>query len=127
MGYHIRGPLPNPWIDAPIKQHHPQIIPYAPERVTIPKVLVPQLNLKIFSEGADKNTALRDSCCEIQEWLGLVSIDSPRIRADDSIDPYLSRYDVPDREECKELNLVKVTWRGLIPPAWIIRVLVATM
>lgn len=90
-------------------------------------MLVPPLSLEKFSEGADKSNALRDSCCEVQEWLGLVSIDSPRIRADDSIDPYLSRYEVPNREECKVSDLVKVTWRGLVPPAWIIKLLVATM
>ncbi|KAL1958606.1 hypothetical protein VTO42DRAFT_4203 [Malbranchea cinnamomea] len=112
--------------DAPIKQHYPQVLSYTPSLTTIPKVLVPPLSLQKFLEG-DYKDALRDSCSEIQEWLGLVSIDSPRIRADDTIDPYLSRYEVPYREECEVKNLVKITWRGLIPPNWIIKLITATL
>ena len=77
--------------------------------------------------GIENEHELRDSCTDIQEWLGLVAIDSPRIRADDRIDPYLSRYQVPNRDECKTSNLVKVSWRGLIPPDWVMKMLIATM
>jgi len=56
---------------------------------------------------------------EIIEWLDLVVLDSPRIRAGDTIDPYLSRYEVPRLEQVSVSHLVKVTWHGFICAEWI--------
>lgn len=69
----------------------------------------------------------RETCAEIQEWLALALLEAPRICADDSIDPYLSRYEVPDREHCTLRNLVKLTWKGLIPSKWITQLFIATL
>ncbi|KAK2833980.1 hypothetical protein FQN49_006878, partial [Arthroderma sp. PD_2] len=63
------------------------------------------------------------SCDELQEWLALASLGSDRILENDSIDPYLSRYEVPLRSECKTSDLVKVTWKGLIPSSWVMNLL----
>jgi ribonuclease P/MRP protein subunit RPP40 len=112
--------------DAPIKKHFPQILAYTPTQTALSNVLVPPLSLEKLADGGDR-TSLRDSCHEIQEWLALVSLGSPRIRGDDSVDPYFSRYGVPNREECKASNLVKVTWRGLLHPAWLTRLLAGAL
>lgn len=56
---------------------------------------------------------------EIIEWLGLVVLDSPRVRSGDSIDPYLCRYQVPQLEKAPVTPLVKVTWHGFITAEWI--------
>lgn len=63
----------------------------------------------------------------LYEWLSLVSLESPRITADDAIDPYLSRYEVPDFEAAATetegtimiKRLVKLRWHGLITPNFI--------
>ncbi len=56
---------------------------------------------------------------EIVEWLGLVALDSPRIGSGDTIDSYLSRYEVPQLEQASVTQLVKLTWHGFISPEWV--------
>ena len=65
---------------------------------------------------------------EMQEWLGLAFMDSRRLRQDDHMDPYLSRYQVPDfgMEERKEMmvegiNVVRLRWHGFIHPMFIVQ------
>ena len=65
------------------------------------------------------NGYFEDWAIEVHEWLGLVSLQSPRIREDDEIDPYLSRYSVPDLESAEPANLVTLRWSGFIPSHWI--------
>lgn len=64
---------------------------------------------------------------DFYEWLGLVSLESPRVLQADSIDPFLSRYRVPQAQEQDEnrvTNMISLTWRGLIPRAWIRELLI---
>jgi len=71
---------------------------------------------------------LRDYCNEMSEWLSLVSLGSPRILQGDSIDPYLSRFEVPQAAgEEEEVDLAVVDWQGFIPAKWITRLLLACM
>lgn len=114
--------------DAPIKKHQPQITSLTPQISSLKETLTPKLTPTTFST-AENNTVtplLRETCTDIQEWLALVLLESPRIRADDSIDPYLSRYEVPDRD-CASQNLVRLTWKGLIPSLWIAQLFIATL
>ncbi|KAF2842366.1 hypothetical protein M501DRAFT_1013712 [Patellaria atrata CBS 101060] len=73
---------------------------------------------------------------QLYEWLGLVSLDSPRICINDGIDPYLSRYQVPDFQDDHEVDgrtnlmskdLVRLRWHGLIPTDFILSLLLLTM
>ncbi|KAL1857269.1 hypothetical protein Plec18167_004747 [Paecilomyces lecythidis] len=72
---------------------------------------------------ADLGDASQDDvqalCQEFSEWIALVSLGSPRVVAGDSVDPYLSRYSVPQVELSKPSDLVSLKWRGLIPAHWI--------
>lgn len=62
------------------------------------------------------------------EWLSLVRMDSPRVAAKDSIDSYLSRYEVPSlSEEPQEVALCRVTWQGFMSPIWVRQTLVDTI
>lgn len=60
-----------------------------------------------------------DWALERHEWLGLVALQSPRLRVDDEIDPYLSRYSVPDRDSAVVSNVVVLQWSGFIPALWV--------
>lgn len=64
---------------------------------------------------------------ELSEWVGLLALDSPRVQAFDSIDAYLSRYEVPSHKHAQETNLVRVRWRGLLPTKWITRLFLECM
>jgi ribonucleases P/MRP protein subunit RPP40 len=64
---------------------------------------------------------------EMYEWLGLVALESPRINVGDKIDPYLSRYAVPDLEptggssgSVAQGNIVKLRWQGFIPTRFVL-------
>ncbi|PGH27402.1 hypothetical protein AJ80_00880 [Polytolypa hystricis UAMH7299] len=114
---------------APIKQHHPQTITLSPLQTSLERILVPPISSTIPPPSAANSGQefLRESCEELEEWLALVSLNSPRVKADDSIDPYLSRYDVPNRDECVSMDLVRVSWKGLVPSKWITQLLIATV
>ena len=49
----------------------------------------------------------------IHEWIGLVSLESPRVEVDDDMDSFLSRYD--RLEDGHESELVVVKFQGLMP------------
>lgn len=68
----------------------------------------------VFEDGFFDDWAL-----ERHEWLSLAALQSPRIRVDDEIDPYLSRYSVPDRDSAVISNVVVLQWSGFIPALWI--------
>jgi ribonuclease P/MRP protein subunit RPP40 len=59
----------------------------------------------------------QEFAAETHEWLSLVSLDSPRVKSTDKIDPFLSRYTPPGNPDTTD-SLVKVTWTGFISPSW---------
>ena len=71
------------------------------------------------NEAAEFNS--EDFAIDIQEWLSLVSIGSPRIDVDDKIDSFLCRYTPPD-DTIKMATLAKITWRGFMSSSWIHKV-----
>lgn len=58
-----------------------------------------------------------DYAVELQEWLALLLLESPRIDPDDDIDPFLSRY-APPGDSYTNTKLVKITWQGFLAPTW---------
>ncbi|EGP91856.1 uncharacterized protein MYCGRDRAFT_98906 [Zymoseptoria tritici IPO323] len=65
---------------------------------------------------------------EVLEWLSLAMLGSPRILKGDDVDAFLSRYRVPnDAGEPMEEDLVRLQWRGLIPPTFAHKILLAAM
>lgn len=50
----------------------------------------------------------------------MVALGSPRVSKDDEIDPYLSRYRVPDDGPVRTVDLVSLTWHGFLPASWIL-------
>ena len=85
---------------------------------------------------------------ELLEWIRLAMLDSPRLRRDDRIDPYLCRYQIPDlttapldegkratttnngdhtprsaaQEEEEVIDLVSLRWRGFIPAQFVTQI-----
>lgn len=74
----------------------------------------------------DAEEAIADPIYEEQllEWLGLVLLNSPRIMKDDSVDPYLCRYEFPESADVRAKGdatskLHRVQWRGFMPTRFI--------
>lgn len=101
----------------PISTHHPTIHAIELATTKLPRTLVPSLTASDLASLYDAEDALA-----LHEYIGMLCLNSPRVSADDSIDPHLSRYEVPTFNGLTELatrDMVKVRWRGFIPPQFV--------
>ncbi|KAI9886430.1 MAG: hypothetical protein M1823_001748 [Watsoniomyces obsoletus] len=108
----------------PIDRYHPIHKKAVPHLVRLESVQVPQsIHTPIPPPEQTKNHWDREDKDEhataLHEWLGLISLNSPRIRKDDTIDPFLARYAVPDASTASTTTLVKIRWNGFIPATWV--------
>lgn len=102
--------------DAPNVKHHPVTKECSPHQKTSERVPIPNLSPPHSSDSDDD---VEDWALETYEWLSLVAMESPRILSEDIIDPFLSRYQLPDGDSGKSFNMVTLTWTGFIPALWI--------
>jgi ribonuclease P/MRP protein subunit RPP40 len=105
----------------PISVHHPFVRTVTPSIKKLPDTSTPKLALCNLSSVYEQEESLA-----LLEWLHLVCLESPRVRSSDNIDSFLARYDVPDfgfRREKK--TMVKLEWRGFIPPEFVRRLFLA--
>ncbi|KAL1382470.1 ribonuclease P 40kDa subunit-domain-containing protein [Phyllosticta capitalensis] len=113
-------------IKGPILKHQPHSFTAKPELAVMPHTKLPAL------------TSIPDLCdseygAEVLEWFGMVSLSSPRINAGDSVDSFLSRYEVPmpykrdgDPDSPAVETLVRLRWRGLVPAPFLLRLWLAS-
>ncbi|KAI9716439.1 MAG: hypothetical protein M1812_005334 [Candelaria pacifica] len=80
--------------------------------------MVPSIFAAKSVDTVEENNFDQDRAVEFQEWLSLVTLESPRIRADDSIDPHLSRYQIPTEPGARTSRLIRVRWHGFINVKW---------
>ena len=103
----------------PLEPFNPTRVSCEAEITTTSPIHVPLLrppSADSFIEGVDD---FGDFSTDIYEWLSLVQLESPRVNADDSIDPFLSRYTVPETPADSIAEpLVKISWHGFLSPAW---------
>lgn len=59
-----------------------------------------------------------ETAAELYEWLSLARLNSPRIRCDDRIDPYLSRYRCPEGPP-GQMEISCTSWDGLLSTSWV--------
>ena len=103
-------------VERPIAKHYPVTHICSPCLAISQTVLVPNL---ARSRGTSSDDEFEHWSLELYEWLGLVAAGSPRVLREDNVDPFLSRYQVPDATAEQSLNMVTLTWVGLIPASWI--------
>ncbi|KAK1976045.1 ribonuclease P 40kDa subunit [Colletotrichum cereale] len=107
---------------------------YFPTRFTCNPDLVPDMHVQTaplavpgeIIQNVDR-LGLEDFATETYEWLSLIRLQSPRVEAGDSIDPYLSRYQVPgdaDVDAPSHSRVSKITWQGFFTPDWVRGVLI---
>lgn len=97
-----------------LSKYAPWIVKMEPSVIRLDGTVCPKLgtgDLSVFYE--------EDEAMSLLEWFDLARLESPRIKADDDIDPYLSRYEVPDfGAERVTRDVVCVRWKGFMPPAF---------
>ena len=110
----------------PIAKHFPEGRQVSPIIRRSEAVLTPQLDPK---QSLESETIIEEWAVGVHEWLGLVSLQSPRILKGDNVDPFLSRYHVPrldDASQHEATNQIILAWKGLIPQTWVRSLLVET-
>lgn len=114
---------------SPILPHHPIFHDILPTGELLGDVLVPATLTNTFEvPGAPSNATspaedVQESLYELLEYLDLLQLRSPRLRSTDSIDPFISRYSVPQTPGGKDLqphNVRVLEWKGLISAQWIL-------
>lgn len=105
---------------------------YAPVKFTSDPGLIPSLYLQAPSltipsdvAASGDRTQLETLATDLYEWVSLVRLQSPRIRAGDSVDPYLSRYQIPeDHGSAVDATFGMIRWQGFLTSEWIRQLLV---
>ncbi|OQE43322.1 hypothetical protein PENCOP_c003G01752 [Penicillium coprophilum] len=105
----------------PINKIQPQLINCEPQEIDHAQIIIPPFYdngnaLEEMSEGD-----LQEHCGVLSEWIAMVQMASPRVSGDDDVDPYLSRYAVPNADESQTSDLMSLKWHGLISSRWIMQ------
>ncbi|KAJ6189409.1 Ribonuclease P Rpp40 [Penicillium mononematosum] len=106
----------------PINKVQPQLITCEPQEIDHEQIITPPFFnekgkvLEKMSEGD-----LQEHCGSLSEWLAMVQMASPRLSGEDDVDPYLSRYAVPDADGSQTSDLMSLKWHGLISSRWIMQ------
>lgn len=110
----------------PIVEHQPIITTVEPEVSGFANVVVPRFP----DEVGERNEDIAE---ELLEWISLVNMGSPRVRQDDDMDAYLSRYQVPEftavsGEISKGVaELTHFRWHGLLPAHFVLKIYLAAL
>jgi ribonuclease P/MRP protein subunit RPP40 len=103
----------------PITKHHPQIKVAQPKISRVSDVIVP------FDIGNKEIMADPIYEEELLEWIGLATMDSPRIGNKDDIDRFLCRYELPeafsaeDQADATPQTLIHLRWHGFASPKFV--------
>lgn len=116
--YDFEKPSDSSGTAVPLDKHQPIHQAIAPAITQIKSAKIPSFATSHVKHDDEEWST------EIHEWLSLVALHSPRIKATDNIDPYLCRYSVPSYAVSKVHDLVSVKWSGLLPAIWIRRLFV---
>ncbi|GIK03148.1 hypothetical protein Aspvir_007217 [Aspergillus viridinutans] len=112
--------------DPTLKGNHPQIIDCDVSRTHYPNIIAPSFCETTFTEASSEHILKEDSE-NLSEWLAMVALGSPRVSKDDNIDPYLSRYSVPDDGPLRSTNLVSLKWHGFVTASWILDLFISVL
>lgn len=110
---------------APITKLHPQSIESRPVKSRLGPVLAPPLQSLMVNEASERES--QETLGALAEWLAMVQLNSPRVSAEDKVDPYLSRYAVPDFENSSTTGLISLKWSGLVSPSWTMQLFVTIL
>ena len=103
---------------SPLSKHHPITKTRQVIRDPTAEVFMPG-SFELATEAGTPAEIGEDWAVEVDEWLSLISLQSPRIEQGDSIDPYLCRYPKPDADGATTARLVCLRWSGFIPGQWL--------
>ncbi|KAF7505739.1 hypothetical protein GJ744_000505 [Endocarpon pusillum] len=124
--YHLRSADDSNSVDhvPPISKHHPTMIDFTPIGRHNAAVRVPQLRLDDVME--DHSTSdVGEWTHDVVEWLGLMALDSARVREKDCIDSYLCRWTFPSGTTEDATSVRVLQWKGMVDPGWVTQLLIS--
>lgn len=111
--------------DANVLDESQQVMPVGAREVVakrsierIPNTQLPKLNGVYIDTANDSAEDLQVFATDLYEWISLTRLQSPRVDVGDAIDPYLARYQTPNRSQ-SNLEAWRIRWDGLIDSAWL--------
>lgn len=110
---------------APIGKLHPQFVESEPCSTRLGRIPTPPLDSLVSNKMSEGD--MQEACGSISEWLAMVQLASPRVSAEDDVDPYLSRYAMPDSGPTSTTEVISVKWHGLIPSSWTMQLFLVMM
>lgn len=112
---------------SPIYKSQPQLKTCESQEIGHEQVVMPSFceNGKVLEEMSEGD--LQEYCGSLFEWIAMVQMNSPRVSGADDIDPYLSRYAVPDADGSAVSDLMSLKWHGFISSRWIMQLFVNLM
>lgn len=112
-----------------LSKHQPKVATCRFTETVHPPMYTPPLSTDEV-DSLTSQTDIEDYCNDLSEWLALVSLESPRMSVDDDIDPYLSRYSVPQSDPERpqpSSTLVTLRWHGAMTANWITQLFLAVL
>ncbi|KAJ5476440.1 hypothetical protein N7475_002169 [Penicillium sp. IBT 31633x] len=103
----------------PIHKIQPQSLVCEPQEIDHEQIVTPPFNVNREMLEQMSEEDLQEYCGSLSEWIAMVQMNSPRISEEDDVDPYLSRYAVPDADESRVSNSMSLKWHGLISSRWV--------
>lgn len=108
-----------------LQKLQPQVVACEMARIPRRRVLVPPPS-QLLAETSPSEE-VQEHCTALSEWLSMVAFESPRVIAGDTIDPFLSRYSVPDVDNSTPSDLVILKWHGFISYQWITQLFITLL
>ncbi|KAJ5374919.1 Ribonuclease P Rpp40 [Penicillium concentricum] len=108
-------------VNKPINKVQPQLMTCEPQEIDHEQILIPPFYNGVLEEMSEVD--LQEHCGALSEWIAMVQMASPRVSGEDDVDPYLSRYAVPEDEiqASEASDLMSLKWHGLISSRWIMQ------
>ena len=102
-------------------KHHADIKTVELAVSALPSIKRPPLGAQNAPDFDSSSFKDKEYAAQLEEWLGLVSLHSPRLSSSDSVDAYLSRYQVPsltglpdDSNDSSTEELVTLRYHGFL-------------
>lgn len=109
----------------PIRKFQPQLLESSPVQTKLGGILTPSLQEVVSNDMQEREC--QDQYGALEEWIAMVQLGSPRVSSGDSIDPYLSRYSVPELGGTDTVDLISLKWHGFISSTWIMQLFLSLL
>jgi ribonucleases P/MRP protein subunit RPP40 len=111
---------------SPLSKHNPTIIDFKDIGKHDQTVRIPPLRSHDMAMGC-RVSDIEDWTHDVVEWLGLVSLESARVQANDNVDPHLCRWTFPagTSEQATPIRILR--WEGIVDSGWITQLLITCM